>query len=471
MSDAIKVLLVDDDEMFVRVVRRRLNRLGYQVVPCLDSQQALGLARAHAADVVLLDIYMPRLNGFEVLQQLKAELPGVEVVMMTGLADMESVIHAMRLGAFDFLPKPFAKFNEVCDAIRRAVELPKAVEPARVKTGDAADQPELIFGKSPAMAQVRMLMEKVARSDAPVLILGESGTGKELIAREIHRLSRRHERPWIPLNCAALPESLQEAELFGYVKGAFTGAAVDKPGLFSAAEGGTLFLDEVGDLTLPTQTKLLRVLQVRQVRPVGASVEKKVDFRLLCATNVDLRFLVVDERFRKDLFFRVNVVRVEVPPLRSRRDDIPDLADHFLNTYSHSEGKSGLVFAQDALDYLSQQRWPGNVRELQNLVYRAVVMTEGDPITALDLQAIEEADVGDGASPTASELLALPFTEAKRRLTESFERQYLENALKQAKGKIAAAARQSHLDRSSFKRLARRHQILDTSGPAMDEED
>ncbi|MFH1807532.1 MAG: sigma-54 dependent transcriptional regulator [Pseudomonadota bacterium] len=459
MSDPIKVLIVDDDEMFMRVVSRRLRSTGYLVVTSTEPQAALQLAREHKVDVALLDVHMPGLNGFEVLQQLKQQLPAIEVIMMTGMAGMDSVLQAMRLGAFDYLPKPFARFDEVCSAIERAARQGQDRADDVATAVDDADLPSTLLGRSAIMQRLHVLIRKVAQSDAPVLIVGESGTGKELIACEIHRLSRRQRHPWIPVNCAALPENLQESELFGYVKGAFTGAVYDKRGLFVAAHQGTMFLDEVGDLALPTQTKLLRVLQERQVRPIGATGEVPVDFRLLCATNIDLEQAIADKRFRDDLYYRIKVVRVDVPPLRERREDIPELANHFLAQYAASEGKQGLSLSPSAMTQLQQQPFKGNVRELQNTIYRAVVLADQQEIQPADLDLDGTGMASAVRVVTDSDLYTMPFTEAKRMASDSFEREYVERALTQADGKISAAARLAQLDRSNFKRIIKRHQL------------
>jgi two-component system response regulator HydG len=463
-----RILLVDDDEIFLRVLQKRLRRSGFDVLTCTDPTAAVRVAIDKQVAVVLLDIHMPSLNGFEVLTRLKAEVAEIEVVMMTGLANTDAVIQSMRLGALDFLVKPCVQLDEVCAVLQRALKLRAR---GAQRTGLVSDEPEdgkLLVGRSPVMQELQQLVAKVARSDAPILIQGESGTGKELIARELHKQSRRCRKPWVPVNCATLPENLQESELFGYSRGAFTGAVTHKDGLFVATDGGSLFLDEIGELAAGTQTKLLRALQVRQVRPIGASAEIPVDFRLICASNVDLGQAVAGHRFRQDLYFRINVVRLQVPALRERPEDIPELAAHFVQLYARREEKPALVLRDDALRCLLGRAWPGNVRELQNTLYRAVVLAEGTEITPqhLDIAARDQA----GQAPLAtSALLDLPFTEAKRVLTDTFEKQYVHHALERCGGKIATAARMSQLDRTNFKRLVRRHKVAAGGGDAGDD--
>ena len=465
MTDSIRVLVIDDDEMFLRIVTKRLSHLNFAVHSTTNGEEAIGIAAKGLTDVALLDIHMPNLNGFDVLRGIKEKAPQVQVIMMTAFADFESVLTAMRLGAYDYLPKPFARFDEVCDVIERAARgEPKDNDEAELKAKAVDPIEHPLVGSSVPMKRVYRLIKKVANSDAPVLIVGESGTGKELIAREIHRRSKRAERPWVPVNCAALPENLIESELFGYVKGAFTGALYDKRGLLLAAHQGTLFLDEIGDLQPITQTKLLRVLQEREVRPLGATRELPVDFRLICATNVDLEALVREKKFREDLYYRIDVVKIEVPPLRQRPDDIPELAEHFLQFFCEAEGVPLKTLTPAAIKLLKSMQFKGNVRELQNVIFRAVVMSEGEvvDVDAIDARGGEHSlEIGDESAGTevSEEIYGMPYSEAKKVATESFEKQYIQNALQRSDGKIAAAARLAQLDRSNFKRIVKRHQI------------
>lgn len=460
MTDSIRVLVIDDDEMFLRIVGKRLGNMNFTVITTSNGEEAIGIAAKGLIDVALLDIHMPNLNGFDVLRGIKEKSPDVAVVMMTAFADFESVLTAMRLGAYDYLPKPFARFDEVCDVLARAARgEPKdeSDEETANKKVTAPDHP--LVGSSQPMKRVYRLIKKVADSNAPVLIVGDSGTGKELIAREIHRRGKRAERPWVPVNCAALPDNLIESELFGYVKGAFTGAQYDKRGLLLAAHQGTLFLDEIGDLPAATQTKLLRVLQEREVRPLGATRELPVDFRLICATNVDLEQLVREKKFREDLYYRIDVVKIDVPALRERRDDIIELAEHFLAYFCDAEDVARKSFSPDAIEKLRQLEFKGNVRELQNLVFRAVVLNESSVIDAesIDARGGRVEQISDAA--VDNEIFEMPYSEAKKVATESFEKQYVQKALSRSDGKIAAAARLAQLDRSNFKRIVKRHQI------------
>lgn len=458
-TDPIRVLVIDDDEMFLRIVGKRLGNMNFSVQTTTHGEEAISIAAKGLADVALLDIHMPNLNGFDVLSGIKEKSPDVAVVMMTAFADFESVLTAMRLGAYDYLPKPFARFDEVCDVLERAARGEPKDESDAQDSNKQVNVPEHpLVGSSPAMKRVYRLIKKVADSNAPVLIVGDSGTGKELIAREIHRRGKRAERPWVPVNCAALPDNLIESELFGYVKGAFTGAQYDKRGLLLAAHQGTLFLDEIGDLPAATQTKLLRVLQEREVRPLGATRELPVDFRLICATNVDLENLVRKKKFREDLYYRIDVVKIDVPPLRQRHGDIIELAEHFLAYFCEAEGVKRKSFSPEALEKLSSLDFQGNVRELQNLVFRAVVLNDSEVIDADDVDARGTSSEPNNDEVVDNEIFDMPYSEAKKIATESFEKKYVEKVLDRSDGKIAAAARLAQLDRSNFKRIVKRHQ-------------
>jgi two-component system, NtrC family, response regulator HydG len=381
----IRVLVVDDDQAIREALSRTLEKLGYDVAVAQDGQVGLDRLRQGDIHILLADLKMPKLSGQELLKAAKTIAPDVEVIVITGHGTVEDAVEAMKEGAYDFITKPFKR-----------VQLEKTITKAAEKQGlvlqNRALQQRLdelqgagrIIGGSPAMLRTLDLVNQVAPSAATVLIQGESGTGKELIANAVHHGSPRRDRAFIKVNCAALPETLLESELFGYEKGAFTGAIARKEGRFELADGGTLFMDEIGDLSPATQAKLLRVLQEGEFERVGGTRTLKADVRLVAATNADLATLVREKRFREDLFYRLNVITIQIPPLRERREDIPLLAQHFLRRYSTKNGKAITGFTDDAMDLLQTYNWPGNVRELENVIERAVVLTRASMISPAD---------------------------------------------------------------------------------------
>jgi len=394
------LLIVDDDEEFRSGIARRLSRQGHDVREAENGGNALAAFQRESFEVALLDLNMPQMDGLELLQRLKEIDPHCEVVMLTGEASVETAVSAMKLGAFDYLRKP-CPFGELEQLLERAWQhhrLGRENEQLREVIGRTTPAPEII-GTSREIQQVLRLIDKVAPTDSPVLILGESGTGKELVARAVHQRSQRATKPIVTINCAALQESLLESELFGHEKGAFTGATVSKPGLFEVADGGTLFIDELGELAPSLQAKLLRVLEGGHMRRVGSTREKRVDVRIVAATNRNLTADVAVGRFREDLFFRINVLSVEVPPLRDRRDDIPLLTNHFLRTIGRD-----WTLDEAAASALSRYSWPGNVRELHNVIERASILADGNQVTLSELphlisnlppDALIAASIGD----------------------------------------------------------------------------
>jgi len=373
----MRLLIVDDDHDFRSGIARRLRRSGHDVREAENGPAALEVLRNETFEVALLDLAMPRMNGLELLPRLKELAPHCEVVMLTGEASIESAVSAMKQGAFDYIrkPCPFGELELVLERAWQHHRLGRENEQLRAVIGRTTPPSEII-GTSLEIQQVLRLVERVAPTDSPVLILGESGTGKELVARAVHQRSQRASKPMVTINCAALQESLLESELFGHEKGAFTGAVASKPGLFEVADGGTLFIDELGELAPALQAKLLRVLEDGHMRRVGATREQRVDVRIIAATNRNLAEDVAARRFREDLFFRINVLSVELPPLRQRRDDIPLLANHFVR-------KIGRDWSLDdsALTALVQYVWPGNIRELSNVIERASILADGNRIT------------------------------------------------------------------------------------------
>ena len=382
----MRVLIIDDEPGLRQTVSMILTGEGYEVHAASDGEEGLTRARDLQPDMILCDVRMPRLPGLEFLERYQQEAGTGLVIVMTAYGSTELAIEAMKKGAYDYLPKPFSadqlvltlKKAEEREALRREVRRLREEVRLEKRFGE-------IIVRSPAMKQAFEVAAKVAPYPSSVMVTGESGTGKELVARLIHSQSNRADHPFVPLNCAAIPENLLESELFGYVKGAFTGADRDRAGLFEAADGGTLFLDEIGDMPLPLQAKLLRVLQENTVRRLGENRSREVDVRVIAATNKNLDEDVRQGIFRRDLYYRIAVVPIHLVPLRQRREEIPLLANHFLESCAHKFRLPERRLDPDAMRLLLEYTWPGNVRELENVIERAMVLAEGDDVTADDL--------------------------------------------------------------------------------------
>ncbi len=383
------VLVVDDEELYRNALERILARAGHNVVSARDATEALSIVSTQPIDLVLADIQMPGINGIELVRQIHDSAPDLPCIVVTGHGSSERSVEALRAGAFWYLEKPFDQGH--LDVVRCLVE--QAIEVGRLRSDNRILQHELcskhrfesIVGNSSALRSVLDVVAKVADSDSTVLICGESGTGKELIARAIHYNSPRSERMFVTVNCGAIPEELLESELFGHVRGAFTNAFSHREGRFAVADAGTIFLDEIGDMSPNLQVKLLRVLQDRTFEPVGSSKTRAVDVRVVAATNQNLEVAIRERRFREDLFYRLNVIPIEVPPLRDRPEDIPLLAQHFLDLANQEKGKKVETLSQEAIELLCAHTWPGNVRELENLIERLVVLGTDVEIAARDL--------------------------------------------------------------------------------------
>jgi DNA-binding NtrC family response regulator len=423
-----RILVADNDAEMLDLLRRHLESDGHVVTTASSGSGALAVVERDEVDVILTDLVMDEVDGLALLRAAQVSQPGARVILMTAFGSLETAIEAMRQGAYDYLTKPF-KLGEVTLAIQRALEDRRLREENRRLRAQIEERFGLdaLLGHSPAMQTALERIRAVADSEASVLLLGESGTGKELAARAIHESSPRRGKPFVPVNCTAIPEPLLESELFGHEKGAFTGADRRRRGLFAEANGGTLFLDEVGDLPLPLQGKLLRVLQDKAIRPVGASQEIQLDVRVISATNRDVQALVGEGRFREDLYYRLAVLPIRLPSLRERPKDILPLAGHFLERAASAIGKRFDGFDESAQAWLSQHRWPGNVRELENVVERAATLARGALITLADLgtEFSGVAGLELGLRPTLAEL----------------EDRYIRRVLEEAKGDKAAAAR------------------------------
>jgi DNA-binding NtrC family response regulator len=376
-----RILVVDDEKSMREVLSIMLRKEGYQVEEASSGDEALGLLEAKNVTLMLTDLKMPGMGGLELIARAKELEPGLVVITMTAFASLESAVEALRHGAFDYITKPF-RVEEITASIQRALEQDRMrkeniyLRRELARTFDVSQ----IVGSSAAIQEVFSLVRKISPTDSTVLILGESGTGKELVARAVHYNSHRSEGRFVSINCGAIPETLLESELFGHVKGSFTGAVRDKEGLFLVARGGTFFLDEIGEMPASIQVKLLRALEQREVVPVGGTKPRKVDARVIAASNKDLEDEVARGNFRPDLFYRINVIPIRLPPLRSRREDIELLVDHFLKKWCAKTGSARKTLSPESLKALIRYRWPGNVRELENLIQRAVTLEDGDVI-------------------------------------------------------------------------------------------
>jgi two-component system response regulator HydG len=465
--DAIRVLVADDERELVSGIARMLKAHGMSVATAHDGLEALEALEAGPVDVALVDLMMPRLGGLEVLQKVRARFPDTEVVMMTAFADVETAVKATQAGAYNFLTKPFRTFDEVSLVIRQAAERRKLKALAENLERRLAATIGGMIGSSRVMKEVYRKAMDVASTKVTVLILGESGTGKELTARAIHENSNRNGKPFIAVNCSAIPEGVLESELFGHMKGAFTNATSNRTGLFEAASTGTIFLDEVGDLPQQAQVKLLRVLQEGEVKRVGSNETRVIDTRVIAATNVDLRKKIDAGTFREDLYYRLNVVAIHLPPLRHRREDIPALAYHFLRKHAARLGREVKEIAPEAMALLMRQPWKGNVRELENAIERAVVFSK-DPVSQEDLglglsqdgvpQVVVPIPISSDAAGAALPLglPEMPYRDAKEQALAAFEHHYFTALRERTGANVSEAARQAGLDRSNFRRAIKR---------------
>ena len=439
-----RVLVADDEQSMREFLAICLRREGHEVSVVSSGEEALSVlsGRAeHAPDVLVTDLKMGDIGGLELLSAVKARELGTEVIVVTAYATPETAIAAMKQGAYDYLTKPF-KVDEISAVIARALEKRALVAENTALREQISGRHRLasLLGKSPAMQRVFQLIEKVSKTRTNVLITGESGTGKELVARALHTESGRAAAPFVALNCGAVPDELMESELFGHVKGAFTGAGADKQGLFQEAEGGTFFLDEIGELSMSLQVKLLRAIQERRIKPVGGTREAAIDVRLVAATNRELEEEVGRGAFREDLYYRLNVIEIRLPPLRQRREDLPLLVDHFLKRFSAEQGRSFSGISREAMKRLEGHDFPGNVRELENIIEHACTLASDDEITAGDLPALRQSAKLAAADEPAAEAAFPDEGIALERVLYDYERQIIEQALDKAGGVRKRAA-------------------------------
>ena len=442
------VLVVDDEAGVRSALRGVLGDEGY-VVEAVDSGEAcLDRVAGHVFDVIILDIWLPGVDGLDTLTTLRERGVDAQVVMISGHGSIEAAVRAIKLGAFDFVEKPLSLEKTVL-VMRNALRQRRLEVENRALRADV-ERRQVMVGVSPVMLHLREQIALAAPTNGRVLIHGENGTGKELVARSVHALSRRSAGPFVEVNCAAIPEELIESELFGHVRGAFTGAVSDRRGKFEIADGGTIFLDEIGDMSLNTQAKVLRVLQEQVVEPVGGRVGVEVDVRVVAATNKSLQEEIQAGRFRDDLFYRLNVVPISVPPLRDRREDIDRLTEHFLALYTSEYGHRPKTIDPPALAMLHGYRWPGNVRELRNVIERVVIMVPGPIVTARDLGFLEMTPV-HADTPLVQARRPVRLQEARDR----FEREYILRVLTERRGNITHAADVLGLERSNLYRKMR----------------
>ena len=446
-SDMKATFLIVDDEAGVRsALTGVLHDEGYTVDAVESGEACLDRVSRRAYDVIMLDIWLPGIDGLATLEKLRERRVDAQVIVISGHGNIESAVRAIKMGAFDFVEKPLS-LDKTLLVARNAVRQ-RRLEAENRALREHVDRRFTMVGESRVMSQLREQIAMAAPTNGRVLVFGENGTGKELVARSVHALSRRAGGAFVEVNCAAIPEELIESELFGYARGAFTGAVSDRQGKFEMADGGTIFLDEVADMSLKTQSKVLRVLQEQVVQPLGGRGGVSVDVRVLAATNKDLLTEIAEGRFRDDLFFRLNVIPVFTPPLRERRDDIPLLAKHFLTEFAREYGHRAKRLDDAALAVLRAHTWPGNVRELRNVLERLAIMVPGEAIGAHDLSfLVGSAAAGDGETSD----ITLPLHDARDR----FEREYIVRALAAHRGNISRAAEALHVERSNLYRKMR----------------
>jgi DNA-binding NtrC family response regulator len=466
------ILVVDDEINICRSVEKILSRVGIRVRSALNGEEALALLETEAFDAVLTDLKMSRLGGMEVLRRAKALDPDRPVIVMTGYASVSSAVEVMKLGAVDYLPKPFTP-DEIRAVVRQAIAAARhsgaCAAPPTARSSRATTHQ--LVGNSPKIRQVIAMVAKVAPTDSTVLVGGESGTGKELIARAIHVNSRRRDKVFFAVDCATLSNNLLESELFGYAKGAFTGAEKDKEGIFQLADQGTVFLDEIGNISLEVQGKLLRFLETREFWPLGASAPRKVDVRLIFATNRNLEELVAARSFREDFYYRIFVYPILLPPLRERKSDILLIAEHFLKHYSRQMNKTIKEMDRETVLRLTGYDWPGNVRQLRNVMERAVILCEGDQLTADDLGLPEAAVVSqepERRTPRSKDDLKRLKKEIRRSAVEEVEKNFLLQALAANDWNVTRASRATGLQRTNFQNLMKKHGIKSGRSPGGD---
>jgi DNA-binding NtrC family response regulator len=454
-----RILIVDDEkDMLVLLKRIITEKTKYIVETEYDPLKVAELLKKQQFDIIITDLKMPKMDGIAILDMAKNIQPSAVVVIMTAYATIETAIEAIRKGAFDYISKPFRK-ERILMTIDKAIEWEKlAQENIALKKSLQQRKGSLqIIGSSPAIMSIIKMIDQVAKSTATVLISGESGTGKELAARAIHYHSDRKDKPFITINCTAMPEQIIESELFGHIKGSFTGAWKDKKGMVEEADRGTLFLDEIGELNMAMQAKLLRLLQEGEYKPVGGLITKQADIRFVVATNQNLKKLIEAKQFREDLYYRLNVINLHIPPLRDRKEDIPTLTHHFLKKFNSLNDKKISSIATETISVLMSKSWPGNVRELENCIERGSILCQSDTINISDM--LPQEPVARTSPVFDHSIYTLPFKEAKEIIIKSFHNKYINWILQQNKGNISKAAEQADLQRQYLHRLIKEENI------------
>ena len=468
-----RILIVDDDLTLCHFIMKALSQKGYQVITCHNGREALDVVRGQETDLILLDNKLPDRNGLEILKEIKRDHPKVSVIIMTAFGTTGTAIEAMRLGAFDYILKPF-ELDEISELVAKGLEAHKLMKravaiPALSEYKEDSDQ---IIGKSKVMQEVYKLIGQVAESDVTVLIRGESGTGKELVARAIYQHSRRKDRPFLAINCAAIPETLLESELFGYEKGAFTGANKRRIGKFEQCDNGTILLDEIGDMSLSTQAKILRVLQEGEFERIGGNETVKVDVRVLTSTNRKLEELIKEGKFREDLYYRLKIMSITLPPLREHKEDIKELTEYFFHLYNQQLGTKVSHIDPSVFEKLVSYSWPGNVRELANTINRSLILCKGEVMTAEDIIFDVEGEATSFANEeelenTLAKMLAPLFTDILRlwgrglhsNLLEKIEKFLIQKALAETKGNQVQAAKLLGISRNTLRNRIEKYRL------------
>jgi two-component system response regulator AtoC len=453
-----RILIADDDEVSCQLFAEVLQKEGYRADRARTGDDALARLREEVYDLLIVDVRMPGMTGLDVTQIAHTDYPSLPVIVMTAFGDIDTAVEAIREGAFDFISKPM-NLEELKKTVSRALAQERPLSPSENNREEIEPGAQLgtVVGRSPAMVEVYKTIARAAPTKSTVLIFGESGTGKELFARAIHQHSLRASCPFVAVDCGALTETLLASELFGHVRGAFTGAVTDKKGVFEEAEGGTCFLDEIGDIGPDMQSKLLRVLQEHEVRRVGVQKWIKVDVRIIAATNKDLGKLAKAGAYREDLYYRLNVISICLPPLRERREDIPALARHFLKGYGQANGKRVAAISDEAMELLCAYSWPGNIRELENTIEQALVLSNQSMLTPDDLPLAVRQNTPSG--PARNRLDGEPFHFSDTPSLEEVKKRYVLHVLSHAQGNISRAAKMLNIDRRSLYRMLARYNI------------
>ncbi len=455
-----KILTVDDEKDMTSLLQRTLEpEIDCKVSVAFSAKMAMNILSCDSFDLVICDIRMPGVDGFELLDHIIQSYPDLTVVMLTAFGNIDMAVKAIKKGAYDFIPKPFDQ-NEIIFKIQKALERSRLLAENKRLLNEKNSTSSQLIGTSEPMAKVFEKVNLIASSDVSVLILGESGTGKDMTARSIHHLSPRKDKPFISVNCPTIPEQILESELFGYKKGAFTNASMDKKGLFEEADKGTLFLDEIGDIGTTVQTKLLRAIQEKEIKPLGDTKTKEIDVRIIASTNRNLEEKIADKQFRQDFFYRLSVITIELPPLRERISDIPALAEHLVVKNCKKLDREPKTISPKVIDILMKQPWPGNIRELENVLIQGILYSKDKTISATDIP-FKLSGTDQAAEPLKSktQLYKLSYKQAKEKILYEFNHDYVGAMLSLTDGNVTQAAKQCNLDRQGLQQIMKRFSI------------